>query len=361
MQLSTSIKVLMMSLLLAPLLISCKGSHEKQAATGNSTAATTPVTSSGRATVAVSPGSETTLTWTVGNVRITRILERAASGQLSKRLKAVDGKITPEAIAPYREWLAPHFLDENDAFMLSQQSFLIQSMGKRIIVDTSAGESPPEYLRGFSRLTDSYLDDLAAAGFAPDSVDVVIATHFHADHVGWNTIKSYSGWVPTFQNARYIMSRLDYESLATEPQHIFYANFSEAVAPVVSAGLAELIDGRYRVTEEVWLEPTPGHTPGHLSVWVESAGERALLTGDASHHPVQWAEPDWAIIGEDDPELSTQTRRRLLEEYAAKPFLIIGGHYQTPTAGYLVFSEQGTRFVPLLPDAPASTAEPRAR
>lgn len=359
MQLFTIIKAPLFVLVAGALLTSCKAGYEKQAATTYTATKAKPAAFSGGTRVDVSPGSQTTLTWTVGNVRITRILERAASGLLSERLKAVDGEISPEAIAAHREWLAPHFLDENDAFMLSQQSFLIESMDKKIIVDTSAGESPPAYLQGFSQLTDSYLDDLAAAGFPPDSVDVVIATHLHADHVGWNTIRLEGSWLPTFENARYIMSRRDYESLLTEPLHLFYANFSEAVAPVVSAGLAELIEGRYRVTEEVWLEPTPGHTPGHMSVWVESAGERALLTGDASHHPVQWAEPDWAIIGEDDPEMSSRTRRRLLEEYAARPFLIIGGHYQTPTAGYLEFSGQDTRFVPLLPNAPAITAEPR--
>jgi glyoxylase-like metal-dependent hydrolase (beta-lactamase superfamily II) len=89
-----------------------------------------------------------------------------------------------------------------------------------------------------------------------------------------------------------------------------------------------------------------------MSVWVESAGERALLTGDASHHPVQWAQPDWAIIGEDDPVLPSNTRRRLIREYTKKPFLIIGGHYQTPTAGHLDVDGHRIRFIPLLPNTP---------
>lgn len=352
---SVTFTALLLALGTVSLLCSGKGGDGEQRTTAHNAIDSMRATTSGGATVAVSPGSETTLTWTVGRVRITRILERAASGLLSERFKAIDGEITPEAIATHRAWLAPHFLDENAAFLLSQQSFLIESMGKKIIVDTSAGASPPAFLRGFTRFTDSYLDDLAAAGFPRESIDVVVATHLHADHVGWNTIESDSGWTPTFPHARYIFSRLDYESLATEPRHVFYSNFTEAVAPVVAAGLAELVEGPYQITEEVRLEPTPGHTPGHMSVWVESMGERALLTGDASHHPVQWAEPDWSIIGEDDPRLSTRTRRHLLEEYIDSPYLIIGGHYQTPTAGYLEFDGRETRFVPLLPETTAPT------
>jgi glyoxylase-like metal-dependent hydrolase (beta-lactamase superfamily II) len=280
------------------------------------------------------------LKWTIGNVRITRILERESSAKINSRFPAA----TPEAIAAYREWLVPHFLDDNDEFLFSIQSLLIQSMGRNIIVDTCAGENETSYLSGFKLATRSFLDDLAKAGFPRESIDVVICTHLHDDHVGWNTMKSGTQWVPTFPNARYLFVQGEYKRCLAKPGHIFYSTFSKAVEPIVVCGQAELIEVPYQATDEIRLEATPGHTPWHMSVWVESDVERALITGDATHHPVQWAEPDWGIVAEDDPITSAQTRRRLLQEYIKRPYLIIGTHYSTPCAGRLETNGQETRF-----------------
>jgi hypothetical protein len=203
------------------LLASCEASHARQAPTVHSATKTRLHRFQAARPWKSPPSLRRRLHGQSANVRITRILERAALGTLSLRLKAVDGDITPEAIAPYRDWLAPHFLDDNDAFLLSHQSFHVQSMGKKVIVDTSAGESPPAFLNGITRFTDTFLDDLSDAGFPRESVDIVVATHLHADHVGWNTIKSGSEWVPTFPNALYIMSRGGYESLVPRPRHLF--------------------------------------------------------------------------------------------------------------------------------------------
>jgi glyoxylase-like metal-dependent hydrolase (beta-lactamase superfamily II) len=274
-------------------------------------------------------------------------------GKISARLRPLDGQITPHAIAPYRQWLVPHFLDDNDEFVMSIQSFLIQSKGKNIIVDTGVGETPAAYLKGAKSFSNSFLDDLAAAGFPRESIDVVVCTHLHDDHVGWNTMESGTDWVPTFPKARYLLARGEYErclaNLAANKPHMFNSVFGETSKPIVDRGLADLVKAPYRITDEVRLELTPGHTPWHLSVWVESDGERALLTGDATHHPIQWAKPEWSVVGEDDPVMSTETRRQLLDEYVKRPYLIIGGHYQTPCAGYLKISGQETRFIPFLP------------
>lgn len=301
-----------------------------------------------------SPKVAMNLTWTVGKVRITRILEATMRQRITALLRPVDGTtITSEALAPLRKWLAPHFLDGNDEFAFSVQSFLIQSKGKNIIVDTGLGEPPADYLKGAKPATDSFLEDLVAAGFPRESIDVVVCTHLHDDHVGWNTMKSGGDWVPTFPKARYLIARGEYEravaNLAANKPHTFNSTFTRTSKPIVDRGMADLIQAPYRITDEVRLELAPGHTPWHMSVWVELGVERALLTGDATHHPIQWAKPDWAVVGEDDSVESTKTRKKLLEEYAKNPFFIIGGHYQTPCAGYLDTSGPITRFVPLLP------------
>lgn len=278
----------------------------------------------------------------IGNIRITRILERESSAKISSRLPAA----TADKIAVHREWLEPYFLDDRDEFLFCIQSFLVQSPDKNIIIDTCVGENDVQYLRGFNLVTHSFLDDLAAAGCPRESIDVVVCTHLHNDHVGWNTMKSGSQRVPTFPNARYLFVRGEYERCLAKPGHMFYSIFSDQVKPLVDCGLAELIETPYQVTDEIRLEATPGHTPWHTSVWVESKRERALITGDATHHPIQWTEPDWVILGEDDGITSAQTRHRLLKEYAKRPYLIIGSHYPAPCAGRLKVSQHGTRFTP---------------
>lgn len=283
------------------------------------------------------------LTWKIGDVRITRILERESSAKISSRFPSA----TPEKISAYREWLTPHFLDDNDEFLFCIQSFLIRSKNKNVVVDTCAGENAAGYLSRFNISTHSFLDDLAAAGFPRESIDVVICTHLHDDHVGWNTMKTGTQWVPTFPKARYLFVRGEYEHCLAQPGHMFYSTFNEAVEPIVARGLADLIEMPYQVTEEIRLEATSGHTPWHISVWVESGRDRAMITGDATHHPVQWTEPDWGIVGEADGITSAQTRRRLVQEYAKRPYLIIGTHYPAPCAGRLNINGQETRFTPL--------------
>ncbi len=113
---------------------------------------------------------------------------------------------------------------------------------------------------------------------------------------------------------------------------------------MLDAGLADLIETDHKINDEIWLEATPGHTPGHVSVQIRSRGERAMITGDMTHHPIQWAEPQWKMFADTDAEQATRTRRRLIEEHANTPLLVIGTHYPPPCAGHLVRDEDGCRF-----------------
>jgi glyoxylase-like metal-dependent hydrolase (beta-lactamase superfamily II) len=164
----------------------------------------------------------------------------------------------------------------------------------------------------------------------------VLCTHQHFDHVGWNTHLLDGRWVPTFPNARYLFGRVEWEhwsaSTDDEPVHVL----AESVRPVVEAGLSELVESDHRITGEVWLEPTPGHTPGHHSVRISSGGAEAIITGDMTHHPIQIAEPHFGISADVDPDWATRTRRDFLGRYGGTPVLVIGTHYAGPTAGHIV-------------------------
>ena len=270
------------------------------------------------------------LQWKIGDVRITRIVEveTASIGRF------VLPQATPDVVRAI-PWLAPHFLDDEGKLVLSVHSLLVESQGQRILVDTCIGNDKELTLPEWNKMSGPFLEDLAAAGAPRESVDCVMCTHLHVDHVGWNTMRVGGAWVPTFPNARYLFAREEWEYWKDEPE-TFGPVVTESVRPIVDAGLAELVDMDYRVSDEVWLEPTPGHTPGHVSVRVRSRGEDAVITGDLMHHPCQFVHPDWSADVDWNQDQSRKTRHEFLERYCDGPVLVIGTHFATPTAGHIV-------------------------
>jgi len=282
--------------------------------------------------------------WTVGDVTVTKVVELVQPVPVAGLLPAA----TPEALERHADWLQPHFLDAEGQTELSIHSLIVRSQGLTILVDTCVGDREIPGMPGLSGPAE-FPDRLAGAGFPVDEIDVVCCTHLHFDHVGWNTRLADGRWVPTFPNARYLFCRSEYEHWIAEPAG-YACNLDDTVVPVVEAGLADLVETDHRITDEVRLVPTHGHSPGHVSVLIESGGEQALITGDATHHPVQWAEPDWGMAGDWDSAMGTETRRRLRAEHgraeAAGPgTLILGTHYADPSAGRIVGSGDEWRFV----------------
>jgi glyoxylase-like metal-dependent hydrolase (beta-lactamase superfamily II) len=156
-------------------------------------------------------------------------------------------------------------------------------------------------------------------------------------------------WVPTFPNARYLFSKEEYDYWCSHSAAPTASNFNDAVRAVFDSGQADLVACDHRINSEVALLPTPGHSPGHVSVLIESAGQRALITGDMTHHPVQWAEPDWSLPMVDyDSAQAARMRRATAARYAGSDTLVIGTHYPTPTAGLLADTVEGVRFCPRL-------------
>jgi glyoxylase-like metal-dependent hydrolase (beta-lactamase superfamily II) len=175
-------------------------------------------------------------------------------------------------------------------------------------------------------------------------VDVVICTHLHVDHVGWNTRLADGRWVPTFPRARYLFARREWEHWTSEEEDGTKRILADSVAPVLDAGLAELVEMDHRVADGIWLEPTPGHTPGHVSVRVHSDGADAVITGDLMHHPVQVAEPAWQSAFDTDPVQARETRRAFCSRYADRPVDVLGTHFHHPTAGRIVRHRDAWRF-----------------
>ncbi len=270
------------------------------------------------------------LRWKVGDVTITQVveLETASIGNM------VLPQATPELLKAI-PWLAPRFIDDEGRLLFSINALLVESGGQRIVVDTCLGNDKERPYREFNKLSGPFLRDLEEAGAPREAVDFVLCTHLHVDHVGWNTMKVDEQWVPTFPNARYLFARKEWEYWKDEPEE-FGPVVTDSVRPIVDAGLADLVEMDHKLTDEVWLEPTPGHTPGHVSVRIRSAGEDAVITGDMIHHPCQIAVPDWSSAVDYDKDQSRETRSDFLRRYADQPVLVIGTHFVTPTAGRIV-------------------------
>jgi glyoxylase-like metal-dependent hydrolase (beta-lactamase superfamily II) len=279
--------------------------------------------------------------WKVGKVKITKVVELETVGSTRFILPLA----TNEEIQKL-PWLIPHFATEEGRLKMSIHSLVLETGKRRMVVDTGLGNDKQG--RGIPTWNDRkgpFLETLTTAGFAPDSIDTVLCTHLHVDHVGWNTRLAGGKWVPTFANARYLFGKTEFEHWrdhSVEPAHI--AVFSDSVKPIWDAGKAELIAGDAKLTDEISMISTPGHSPGHMSIHIRSDGEEGLLTGDVAHHPCQMAHLDWSSTADSDPKQSVVARRELFSRFADTPTLVIGGHYN---AGHIKRDGEAFRFVAL--------------
>jgi glyoxylase-like metal-dependent hydrolase (beta-lactamase superfamily II) len=277
--------------------------------------------------------------WKIGDVTITKIIEVEVAGKATWILP----DLTSDNLARV-PWCRPHFATADGQVVMSIHALLIESQGRRIIVDTCVGNDKNLSVPNWNKRQGPFLADIAAAGFPAESIDTVLCTHLHVDHVGWNTRLENGRWVPTFKNARYLWNRAEYEHWAKTEQSEYGSVVQESVLPVYEAGKADLVSPDHVVTNEVRLEPTHGHTPGHVSVHITSRGEEAVITGDLMHHPAQCAHPEWRSSADTDGAQAEQTRRDFLARYADRPVLVIGTHFATPTAGKIVKDGAAYRF-----------------
>ncbi len=282
--------------------------------------------------------------WHIGDVRLTAVLESADAFSPELLRAVVLPEAAPQALAEL-PWLAPHWVDDEGGLRFVTQAFLVESRGRRIVVDTCLGDDKPRRDPAFDRLSTGFLERLAEAGARPEDVDVVLCTHLHFDHVGWNTRRAGDRWVPTFPNARYLFARDEWGHWRSEPRHEYV--MADSLRPVWEAGLVDLVEPDHAITDEVSLTPTPGHTPGHVSVRLRSAAAEAVITGDVLHHPCQVARPRWRVPADSDRGLAEATRARLLDDAAARGVLLVGSHFAAPAVGRVSGAAGERRFVPV--------------
>lgn len=232
----------------------------------------------------------------VGNASITRITDRL--------LTTLPGpKIFPDwnedAVAPWRDSMHPEMLsDDGQTLIMSVHSWLIRVDGLTVLVDTGLGNGKSRpFNRAFDQLNTDYLHRLANAGVHPDDVNLVLLTHLHVDHVGWNTRRVDGRWQPTFPNARYVYAQAEEDFYATPAAASRRMVFDDSVEPLIRAGLVQRLgDTGGRIEAGFHFHPTPGHSVGHMSISLTSSGETALFGGDVMHHPLQLHHPNWNSV-----------------------------------------------------------------
>lgn len=313
------------------------------------------------------------LSWQIGDVKITKIVESESQLDMPQLMFP---KASPEAVQA-KPWLVPDYATKDGALKMSIHALLVETPTLKIIVDTCIGNDKDRMMPEWNQLTGNFLDKLAEQGWPRESIDAVLCTHLHVDHVGWNTMLADGEWVPTFPNAKYYFGRVEYEHWRDEveaaltvakdiPEDSLDADairagsqavpqnlgeqlmgqqivFADSVEPIIKAGLEQLVEMDAVLTPEVRLIPTAGHSPGHVSVVIESQGRKAIITGDIIHHPGQMAYPKWDVIFDSDADQATDTRENFLAEQVGSNTLIIGTHFASPTAGYIVPDEGGYR------------------
>jgi glyoxylase-like metal-dependent hydrolase (beta-lactamase superfamily II) len=277
--------------------------------------------------------------WKIGNVEITKVVELETVGHTRFILPLADREEIRQL-----PWLVPHFATEDGRLKMSIHTLVVETPTRRIVVDTGLGnDKQHRTVPTWNDRKGPFLDDLTAAGFPPESIDTVLCTHLHVDHVGWNTRLEDGRWVPTFGKARYLFGGIEYaywRDHSTAPDKA--AIFADSVAPIVAAGQADLVASDARICDEITLIPTPGHSPGHVSLHIRSEGEEGLLTGDVAHHPCQMAHLDWSSTADSDPRQSAETRRSLFSRFADRPVLVIGGHFD---AGHIQRDGDALKFI----------------
>ena len=254
---------------------------------------------------------------------------------------------TRDVVEANKDWLMPRYIDPKTIeIILCIQSYIIKTSHHTILVDTCVGNHKSRPARPSWHMQNApFIEELANVGVHPEEVDFVLCTHLHVDHVGWNTKLVDGRWVPTFPNAKYIFSRNEYELWESRhengeavPVPLVY---EDSVLPIVEAGQAIIVEDTHQIDDGMWLEPAPGHTPGHVMLNLKSRKETALMSGDAIHHPIQLIRPEWSSRACEDPHMSAVSRTKMLERVADTNTLLCPAHFGSPTMGHVISHPNG--------------------
>jgi glyoxylase-like metal-dependent hydrolase (beta-lactamase superfamily II) len=251
---------------------------------------------------------------------------------------------TPDAIARHRGWLEPFWDASTDDLGSRIGTWVVRTPEHLVLIDTGVGNDKKRENALWNLRRGTFLDDLGAAGVMPEQVDLVVITHMHVDHVGWNTRLVNGRWVPTFPRARYVFAGEEWSFWKHESARGGDESgcIDDSVLPIVAAGQADLVDIAHRIDPWLRFEPSVGHTPGHASVRLATSAGEAVFSGDLMHRVVQVAEPEWSSRFCYDATRAAQTRREFVERHADSGTLILPAHFPRP--GYIVRAGEDFRF-----------------
>ena len=273
----------------------------------------------------------------LGQLVIKKVFESEGELPFSASMPAVSSA----DFAALRRWYWSDELSEDPAkamFKLSVHSYVLQVDGLNVLIDSCNGNDKERSVPFARMLKTPYLSNLAEAGLKPEDINLVLCTHLHCDHVGWNTRLENGRWVPTFPNARYIFSRRDHEFFSTQTHEALSREaYLDSVLPVVEAGLADIVESDSVVHREVgdgiWIEDAAGHSPGAYAVHAKRQGSRAIFSGDAFHHPVQLIRPDAPFFADEDPVQAAAVRTALMTDHADTDAVFFPAHFRGVSAG----------------------------
>jgi len=277
----------------------------------------------------------------LGRMRVHKVLEMVSPVPLLSQLPGTQAEDLRRVMRWYDQ--PDEMTDDPETCLMafSVHSWVIEIDGLTILIDTCDGNHKNRSLEAVHQLDTRYLDNLRAAGFAPEDIDMVMCTHLHFDHVGWNTRLENGKWVPTFPKARYLFGKRDYEFFKTNPEGeaLHCEAFLDSILPVMEAGQGELVDEDLIVHREIgnglWLEPAFGHSPGCCTINAQAEGPPAIFWGDVIHHPVQLIRHDLPFAFDTDPARASVVRKATLERAADSDLVCFPAHFRRTSAGHV--------------------------
>lgn len=286
---------------------------------------------------------ETPRRWQVGDVRITRVVEHTVEG-IPLETFFPEGDADRVSSHP---WLVPEFATSAGLIGVVVQAFIVETGSSMVLVDPCVGNGKHRVFPLWDEATFPFLERLSEAGVDIQRIDCVLHTHLHPDHVGWDTRAIEGSWQPTFPQARHLYTQAELDYWRDPAQREAQDVWEDSIEPIFAAGLADIVPQDAHLGMGLSFRPTPGHTPGHVSLWIESRSEVAVISGDVLTHPMQCAYPEWRHIADWDAGAARESREAFLREVLKRQALMLVNHFPGRCSGHVIEGETAYVFEPV--------------